>query len=164
MPRKEFCAYCGSHVDSGKCVCGYDFPLSKVNPPFQLSDSLIATDLTQKLKDHVESLISIRTSMSLPRNMATGRGIDPGAVAVISTIMANSLLALHRHWHCHGPDPDRRSTPDILYDYIGRRTFIIEEAPDYGIKYYHSHHQVQEAYPDWWETMQKFMVDREEED
>ena len=156
MPRKEFCPYCGGHVDSGKCVCEDDSPIYKVDPLFQFKSPLtgISNDLIKKtsqaINEQVESLIKIRTSMSLPKNIITGRGVDPASVAVISTVMADSLLALHRHWYCHGPDPDRRPTSDILYDYIGRRTFVIDEAPTYEIKYYHSHHQVREAYPDWW--------------
>ena len=169
MPKKEFCPYCGGHVGSGNCACGDDSPIYKVDPLFQFKSplkeifsNLIAKN-SQDLNEHVESLIRIRTSMSLPRNIITGRGVDPASVAVISTVMANSILALHCHWYCHGPDPDRRTTSDILYDYIGRRTFIIEEAPDYEIKYYHSHHQVREAYPDWWANTQ-FMVGNEDEE
>jgi len=159
MSKEKFCPYCGGHLESGKCVCEYHIPPYKGHPLFQPSGSSLIEGTVKALNDHVESMIAIRTRASLPRNMATRMGIHPEAMAVISPTMANALLAYHLHWDSKS-NPDRRTTPDILFDYIGRRTLIVKESPAYAITYYDSMDKVKEAYPDWWENV---MVDSEEE-
>ncbi len=127
------------------------------------SDDDFIANIEKKIKERVDYLVNIRAEAGSPQHLATGKGIHPDAIAVISTVMFDSILAFHYHWNDPNLNEERRSREEIMKGYFGRYTVRIDEAPPYKIQYFNSIEKIKEAYPMWVSPLM-FTIEEDEEE
>lgn len=115
--------------------------------------TLESTNIDSGIAELIADTIRKRVEAHSPKNLISKQGTPEEALAVVSPTMFKAIICLGAAM-MDKTEVQRRVDDVALYNEIteeilGRKTLIIEEAPEFAIEYFHNIKDVKERYPKW---------------